>query len=701
MHRTRLFASLVAITIGLCVHPPAAVAQTRVAAAVDASKTREPITKYMYGMFIEHLGNLIDRGLWAEMLDDRKFYHPVNSKPLQPPVLGMRLDRRREPRRWRPIGPDESVLMDTAHRYTGDHSPLVGLSGATPLGIQQSGIALRKGKAYTGRVVLAADPGAKVTVSLVWGPGATDRQTVSVGSRRTTFAKYPLNFVAGADTQDGRLEIAGTGKGTFRIGAVSLMPADNIHGFRADTIALLRQLNSGFYRFPGGNFLSNHDWKDAIGDIDQRPPTWDYHWSAVQPNDVGIDEFMVLCGLLGVEPYVTVNSGFGEARAAAEQVEYANGSVETPWGKLRAAHGHPAPYHIKFWNIGNEMYGWWQLGHMALNQYLIKHNMFAQAMREKDPTITILASGATPDEMTVTTNSRRITGKVLTEFGSPADWSGGLLAYSLDYLDGLAEHWYCHSGLRFDLDRGQNGPLGVRAGFVPVEEPFVDSLRRGANRVRCKAEAWEEYQKRFPAMKEKKVFVSMDEWSYGRPSLRNAVSIAWVFHEMFRHTDFIKMSAYTFATSCINYDATHAAFNTTGLVFKLYRDHYGTIPVEVTGNSPPPAPKWPVGGDQPSVNAGSPTFPVDVAAAFTGDRERLTVSVINPTESAQELSLSFQAVGLSGKGRVWRMVGPKPDASNELDQKPQVEITEDQISEVPGTLQVAPNSINLFEFETR
>ena len=78
---------------------------------------------------------------------------------------------------------------------------------------------------------------------------------------------------------------------------------------------------------------------------------------AVQPNDIGTDEFMTLCRLLGVEPYITVNAGIGDAWSAAEYVEYANGEVSTPMGQLRAANGHPEPYDVKFWGIGNEAWG--------------------------------------------------------------------------------------------------------------------------------------------------------------------------------------------------------------------------------------------------------------------------------------------------------------------------------------------------------
>ena len=97
------------------------------------------------------------------MLDDRKFYNDINSKP---PVqsAGRGGGRGRAPNSWRPVGPDESVVMDRQNAYVGVHTPLIRLAGAAPRGIQQSGLALRKGKAYTGRVVLAGDPGAKLTV---------------------------------------------------------------------------------------------------------------------------------------------------------------------------------------------------------------------------------------------------------------------------------------------------------------------------------------------------------------------------------------------------------------------------------------------------------------------------------------------------------------------------------------------------------
>lgn len=241
------------------------------------------------------------------------------------------------------------------------------------------------------------------------GRGPQERQTVAIRKVTNGYVKYPLQFTSGADTHAGRIEIVGRGTGSFHVGAVSLMPADNVEGFRPDTTRLLRELNSGMYRLPGGNFISGYDWRNTIGDPDMRPPIWDYAWNAAQPNDVGVDELMTLCKLLNVDPYISVNAGLGDDHSAADLVEYVNGAVDTPMGALRAKNGHPNPYHVKYWNVGNEVYGFWQIGHTALKYYTMKHNDFARAMRKVDPSITILASGAMPDEMTVTSNSRMVT----------------------------------------------------------------------------------------------------------------------------------------------------------------------------------------------------------------------------------------------------------------------------------------------------
>jgi len=665
-----------------------------ISATIDATRTGAPISKYLYGQFIEHLGDTINKGIWAEMLSDRKFYYPVTERA---PAPATGRGGRGPSARWTPIGPGEATPMVVLPPYTGDHTPQFNLSGGEQRGLQQAGLNLRKGKPSSGRVALAGDPAAKVSVSLVWGTEPNQRQTIAMGKLSADFAKFSLRFTSQADSDNARLEIVGTGTGSFRVGAVSLMPADNIQGFRPEVILALKQLRSGVYRFPGGNFVSAHEWRNAIGDIDRRPPILDPAWNAVQPNDVGTDEFMVLCRLLDVEPYITVNAGFGDARSAAEYVEYANGAATTTMGKLRAANGHPQPYGVKFWGIGNEMWGDWSWGVMPLAQFELKHNMFAKAMRKVDPTIKLIASGAMPDDMTGAKQAKRINGQIVPDYLSAADWSGGLLAHCLDNMDLLSEHFYSYSNQRFDLEKGERVP--VDSGW-----PLVEWERAPATQVRVKYEHYQEYLRRIPALKDKPAPISLDEWAYiGAPANGYKVvpAYAWAFHEMFRHSDLYQLAGFTFATSLISSDRSEAVLNPAGLLFKLYRDHFGTVPAEVLGNSPQPKPKYPAGGDQPKVNPGSDTFPLDVAAAFGSDRKTIAVAVVNPTESEQVLNLAIKGVVLSGKGRLWRMAPASLSAVVAVGQKPAVEVEESAVDGAPNTFVIPPISISIYEFSAQ
>ena len=674
-----------------------------IVATIDTTQVGQPISKYEYGMFIEHLGPLIYRSLWSEMLDDRKFYYPISSQ--EPDAAHAPSARRFQPRQWRPVGPDAFVVMDKDQPFVGEHSPGIELDPSTPHGIRQSGLALVKGKGYTGHIILRGSPGSNVKVTLIWGEGADDRQTVAFSPLASTYGSFPFSFTLKADTSEGTLEVTGTGLGNFYIGTVSLMPADNVQGFRPDTIALLRQLQSGFWRLPRGNFISNFNWYDSVGDRDTRPPDFDYAWNAVQSNDVGIDEFMTLCQLIGVAPYITVNAGFGDAHSAAEEVEYTNGSANTRLGALRGRNGHPEPYHVRYWDIGNEPYGTWQLGRTDLKYYVLKHNEFARAMRKVDPSIILLASGAMPDEMTITGITRAMhLNDIQAQIGSDADWTGGLLAHCWGYFDGLTEHWYARAGFRFDLEHAKNDTpkRGIETGYVPADETVLEWMRHPSNRVRLKAEAWQEYERRFPAMIDKKIFLSIHEYAYtGTPqNLKLALAYARVFNEMFRHADFVRMSAFTMGVSTLDYNRTAAVLNTNGLLFKLYGDHMGSglLPVAVSGNSPQPPPKYPVGGDQPRTNAGSPTYPLDLVAALSADQRHLTLAVVNATESVQPLDLHVTGVRLAGKSTLWQMTGKDLDAANRVGQEPQVEVRKIEIDDVPQTLSVAPISVDIYRF---
>jgi alpha-N-arabinofuranosidase len=679
--RTGLQASAAAgLAAGLPIK--AAAASSGVSAVIDAAKTAEPISPFLYGAFSEHIQGFIYSALWAEVLSDRKFFYAVDDK--DPSV-----------RKWRPLAAPETVRMDSAAPYVGAHSPLVTLSAAQPRGIWQAGLALAA-KDYVGRIVVAGDPGAHVVATLSWGSGQSQRVVVPVRRHWTTVA---LRFSCRAGTTDGRLEISGTGTGSFEVGAVSLMAADNVEGFRKDTVELFRALDSGMWRFPGGNFTSGHDWKDAVGDPDRRPPKWDPVWNYPQSNDIGTDEFLALCRLIRVEPYLCVNAGFGSAREAAELVEYVNGDRDSPMGRARAANGHPGPYRVKYWNIGNEMFGFWQLGYMTPSQYMIKHNLFAEAMRKADPSITLVASGAFPASLTIHSepfyidpNTRKIVRPtpVIVEYGSDTDWNYRLMKNAWGNFDMISEHTYGDPH-RYDLT------LGERA---DVTESVLDSVRRGANYIHAVREDWELYKKDFPLERDG-IKVALDEWAYFARGMRGVLAVSLMLHEMFRNTDFIAMGSYTTGMSWLSYNGTDSAYSEQGLLFLLYRQHFGTIPIEISGNSPQPAPKWPAGGDQPSVTSGSPTYPLDLSAALTADGRTLTIAAINATADAQSIDVALGGFTPRTRARLWRLTGPSLDSGNQIGKPPQVTVTESEFDAGDGKLSVAPYSVELRAYTKR
>ena len=662
-----------------------------VTATINASKTGPPISPYLYGQFVEHAGNLIYATLWSEMLDDRKFYYAVMPKPEEdtavPGGRGAFGGRRRGvgPGRWNPIGPVDSVVMDTNDPFVGDHTPFIKLAGDELRGIRQTGVNFVEGKTYDLRIRLAGEATAKASINIVWGANSNAfRQTIPLGDLSLEYKKYTASFTA-EKSGAAQFEIVGVGAGSFHVGAVSLMPADNDQGFRPEAITALKSLRSGVYRFPGGNFVSAHEWRNAIGDPDKRPPVYDPVWRALQPNDIGADEFMTMCRLLEVEAYITVNAGTGDAWSAAQYVEYMNGDVTTPMGKQRAANGHSDPYHVTFWGLGNEMWGIsYQYGAMKPNQFAFKQNEFAKAMRKVDPTIKLIACGAMPDTMTGSKESLNLGTNLVPPYLSTGDWSGMLFSNCFNYFDLMSEHYYNYGGTHFSLAESRQVPNDTN-------EPITDWMRRPANHVRIKYEEYKEYEKLFPQLASHPKPLNIDEWAYaGNGHYPTYPAYAWAFHEMFRHSDIVQMAAYTFATSLLARDGTNVSLNANGLVFKIYRDHFGTVPVEVSGNSPQPKPTDPPGGEQPMVNAGSDTFPLDVVGAWTSDRHALTVAVLNPTDVDQTLRLKFEGATLSGKGNLWRLASAESNG-----QKPSVSNT--SVDSIPDSLALPRFSVSIYE----
>ena len=616
--------------------------RTRPTVKINATKTGEPISKYIFGQFIEHLGRCIYGGIWAEMLEDRKFYFPITAN--YDPYRGTQDISKSQPfaivgaSPWQIIGSPDSVVMVKEDSFVGEHTPLIQPGS----GIRQLDLGLVKNKQYVGYIYLKAkQQSTNVTVSLLWGDKPQDRNEARFTTDASRYIKCPFQFTAGAGTTNGKLEIK-VADGPCFVGTVSLMPADNIEGMRADTLGLLKELNTPIYRWPGGNFVSGYDWRDGIGDRDRRPPRKNPAWTGVEHNDFGFNEFIRFCRLVGAEPLVTVNTGFGDAYSAAAQLEYANGSIDTLMGSLRAKNGEIEPFNARYWCIGNEMFGSWQLGHMKLEHYVLKHNWIVDKMREVDPKIVPIASGNT------------------------GSWSEGLLRDCSNHIDLIAEHFYCKE-----------------------KSNLLEHTSQIADNIKQKVQFHRQLREKLDSLKGKDIRIAMTEWNYWygphlygeigtRYFFKDALGVARGLHEYFRNSDIIFLANYAQTVNvigCIKTSKTAAAFETTGLVLKLYRNHFGTLPVTVTGD----------------------TSPLDVAASWTNDKKALTVGVVNPTEHKYELAMDLQGVELAGTGKLWLIAHSDPMAYNEPGKEPEVVIDEKSLAEISNTLNIPPLSICLYK----
>ncbi len=176
-------------------------------------------------------------------------------------------------------------------------------------------------------------------------------------------------------------------------------PLSDANGFRTDVAAALRKLGMPYVRYPGGNFVSNYDWRDGIGPVEDRPVRPEFAWRSIEPNTFGVDEFIRWCRWMDTEPMMAVNLGTLGPRDAAELVEYCNLPGGTHWSEARRLNGGTDPHGVKLWCLGNEMDGPWQAGHCSAAEYAVKAQQAARLMRGIDPTIELVACGSSSRRM--------------------------------------------------------------------------------------------------------------------------------------------------------------------------------------------------------------------------------------------------------------------------------------------------------------
>ncbi len=291
-------------------------------------------------------------------------------------------------------------------------------------------------------------------------------------------------------------------------------PLSDGDGFRKDVMQAVKDLGVTILRWPGGNFASGYNWKDGIGPKDQRPARLELAWADVETNRFGTDEFLRYAERIGAEPYICVNLGLGTIDDARHWVEYTNGDQKTYWADQRRKNGRDKPWNVKYWALGNEIDGPWQLGHKNAEEYSKMALEAAKAMRGVDRTIKLVASGS-------------------SNYG--ADWLGWnrtVLQTLRNQVDYIAIHTYINN-----RDNDFERYLG---GWQQTIDRYIDTTAALINEVRGAPNA-------------RPIYIAYDEWNVwyrtgNREKLEevynfeDALAMGMFFNSFFRRADIVKMA---------------------------------------------------------------------------------------------------------------------------------------------------------------
>jgi alpha-N-arabinofuranosidase len=421
----------------LWVHTPHSDA-TKATLSVDAAKGSEHrVNPFLYGKFCEHLGQNIYHGMDAQILRNPTFsrWQFGAGENLIDGGAIAEIDLKKIGaycERWtRSLGIPESAGVFEAYqdtlafhwsrlgtkeevRYSCDVGPHGGRAQRIEIkdgpsaergAAQWTALPTHRTRTFQYRIVARAQKHVTLQLSLsctedggnTLVPLAAEKLAL-VNAWQTY--RGTLSIKPGQKLPDGsnfRIALTASAPANIVISRVILLPDDHINGADAEIIARLKESKLPLLRWPGGNFVSGYRWRDGVGPIDARPTRPNPAWDGLEYNFMGTDEFIAYCKAVGCEPFICVNAGDGTPEEAAAWVQYCNGAVDTPMGRLRAENGHPQPYGIKYWEVGNEISGPWQVSWTYSGGYVDRYQRFAAAMLKADPAILLQACGVVGD----------------------------------------------------------------------------------------------------------------------------------------------------------------------------------------------------------------------------------------------------------------------------------------------------------------
>jgi alpha-N-arabinofuranosidase len=598
------------------------------------------INPNVYGTNIEHLETLVYGGIWGEMLTDRKFAGHDGSRL---PNRGRRRGRGlQEAWRgefndkanfglvapWEPVNPNEHVyyVHDNTTFYSGRQSQRIDLLTADGEyhGIRHQRHAILAGADHAARVVLRTEGAIDSVVLRLTDPegenGGWEIELEGPLAHFTTFEGTLHSRRAGSSD----FELVARGAGRVWIGAVSLMPAEPASdgGMRSEIGTKILEAGITMLRWPGGNFASDYFWMEGIGPADRRPTRLNGAWNEYESNDLGTHAFLDFCEHLGVVPFICVNTGSGSVEDAAAWVQYCNGPADSEWGRVRAGNGREKPWKVRYWSLGNEMWGDFQVGHVDPETYAHRAVEFAAAMKASDPSIHLTAVG----------HVRNVLGR----------WNELVSEIVHGHVDAMAVHYYNlnpavlaeEPAVQHKWDAIVAGPKSTAA--VLRDSTAVIDAHWGDNPV--------------PE-------ISYDEWGIREDLrwapgwkelylLRDGLNTAGTLQEIQRKSARISMShQFGFVNRLGLIDANPNQINETACYqgFKLIATHSEAIALETESEGPT--------FDTPGLATEPPLESVpylDAMATLSDDGDRLSISVINRHRHADITA----SIAISGGGDI-------------------------------------------------
>lgn len=441
-------------------------------------------------------------------------------------------------------------------------------------------------------------------------------------------------------------------------------PLSDENGFRKDTIAALQELNVPLIRYPGGNFVSSYQWTDGIGPKDKRPRRPELAWLSEESNQFGTDEFLHWCKVANVEPYICLNMGTGTLEQALAWVEYLNSSGNTYWANERRKNGHEEPYGVKYFSLGNECWGEWQVEQMTAKDYAKKAVQWAKALKLLDPNIKLVLCGET----------------------GFSDWDRLVLQQAIKYIDYHSIHFYTVS--KGDHDVNVTGTAAAEKG-IEIAQNLID-LARITNGV------------------DKSVKVCFDEWGVWDPirapgekgaeehyDLSDALAVACWLNVFVRQAASVGMANVAQSVNVISPICTSPKGlfkQTTFHPLKLFANHMQGQSLTVHVESPlykgKTVPEW--------IQSTVPLPYLDVSAA-KGSDGTIRLAVVNRNKSEDYSTSVLFAHANVINAKLYRVDHADIGAKNTFENPDEVVIKEEDL-EFNGTIVFPKHSFSLVVF---